>query len=529
MDLETVQSQAWDVIIIGAGMGGGLAGRRLAEAGLSVLFVEKGPVGYRTEEQDLGHELTDPIARQLRGGWPKPFEANIDGRVSQFYGPVGCGVGGSSVFYAGALERPEPHDLDDLPERPHPAGGWPADYVEFRRYFDEAEDILHVCGAQDPLSDIPSPMLKDPPPLTDGDVTMKADFEGLGLHPYRLHSSLLYVKNCRNCIGHKCPRHCKMDGRSAGVEPALAAGAGLLTNCDVKEFLEDGEQITGVRVVQDGVDVVLQARSYLLAAGTFGSARLLLSSTSHSSAGCANSSGWVGRGLMFHLHENFALWPKKHSGFEDAGKSFSLRDLYFVKGKRYGLVQSMGLDASYGNIVYFLNQVFDRSALRKFRSLRHLTRIPAFIAARIFGNAKVLVGLIEDLAYFENRVFLHPGDPDILAFEYTIHDELRRRRQDMLRMLRKAFKGHRKFFLGLQPELDFGHASGTLRFGNDPETSVLDRDCKAHDLSNLYVADASFMRSSMGVNPSLTIGANALRVADILAARLKQERTERGQ
>lgn len=524
MTPQEAKARRHDVIIIGAGMGGGIAGRQLAEAGLSVLFIEKGPAGYRREEQDLSSEITDPAARQLRGAWPKPFEAHIDGKTSRFFGPVGSGVGGSSVFYAGALERPEPHDLDDQPDRPHPAGGWPAGFDEFRPYYDAAEDILHVSGEQDPLSDHPSATLRDPPPLSAGDIAMGEDLRKLGLHPYRLHSSLRFIENCKTCIGHKCPRPCKMDGRSAGVEPALATGnAALLDCCDVKELWEDNARITGVEIKHNGEEFTLTAKMYLLAAGTFGSCRLLLASCSNKPEGCANSSGWVGRGLMFHLHENFALWPKKHSRFGSAGKSFCMRDLYFFDGNRLGIVQAMGLDAAYGNIVHHLNGIFDRSFLRKFLSLRHLTRIPAIIGARIFGQAKIFVGLMEDFSYYENRVFLHPEDPDILAFEYTIHDELRARRNLFKRQIRKAFRGHRKIFLGYKPELDFGHSSGTLRFGNDPKTSVLDRNCKAHDLENLYVADASFMPSSMGVNPSLTIAANALRVADVIIERLKEK------
>ena len=83
-------------------------------------------------------------------------------------------------------------------------------------------------------------------------------------------------------------------------------------------------------------------------------------------------------------------------------------------------------------------------------------------------------------------------------------------------------------FLNFGPNLNFGHPSGTLRFGTDPATSVLDADCKAHDLDNLYVADASFMPTSMGVNPSMTIAANALRVGDILAARLSATQRKAG-
>ena len=94
-------------------------------------------------------------------------------------------------------------------------------------------------------------------------------------------------------------------------------------------------------------------------------------------------------------------------------------------------------------------------------------------------------------------------------------------RRQFRRAISRAFRGQRRVFLGMGPELNFGHPSGTLRFGTDPASSVLRPDCRAHELCNLWVSDASFMPTSMGVNPSLTIAANALRVAD---AMLKEQR-----
>ncbi|WP_372835996.1 FAD-binding protein, partial [Puniceibacterium confluentis] len=101
----------WDVIVIGTGIGGGTLGRALAEAGQRVLFLEKGPTGYRTEAQGLSDAIFVPEARLARGYWPDPVHATINGREASFYAPLGSGVGGSSVFYAATLERPERHDL----------------------------------------------------------------------------------------------------------------------------------------------------------------------------------------------------------------------------------------------------------------------------------------------------------------------------------------------------------------------------------------------------------------------------------
>lgn len=524
ISLETAQSGDWDILIIGTGMGGGFLGRQLAEAGLSVLFLEKGPIAHPAE-QVKDFKGVDPQSRQMRGYWPKPAEFRKGGKEgTRFFGPYGSGVGGSSVFYAGALERPERHDIDDDPTIPHPTGGWPVSFDTYQPYFEAARRLLKIGGELDPLASDPDPGLLPPLPVPSGDQAIIAEMKARGLNPYRLH--LAFSKpDCRQCIGRKCPWGCKMDSRSAGVIPALATGrAALLADCDVREILDDGGSVTGVRASCEGQDVVLTARQYALSGGSFGSAKLLLASTGTNPKGCANSSDWVGRGLMFHLDEYFVLWPRMKKGETPVfGKSISSRDLYRDGDQRYGLVQSVGIDASYGNMVMYLNQLFDQSLFRHFGRLRALLRFPALVLSRLFGNATVMTAMMEDFPYPENRILLSDEHPDILTFQYSYKPELLARRKKFRKLMRRKFKGHRRFMVSLQPVLNFGHPLGTVRFGSDPKTSVLRPDCRTHDLDNLYVVDGSFMPSAMGVNPSLMIAANALRVADIIAARQKED------
>lgn len=522
-------ARPWDVIVIGTGIGGGFAGRRLAERGLSVLFVEKGPLGHRTEGQVLNDDLADYQARLSRGFWPTPIEARIDGgRPDQFFGPLGSGVGGSSVFYAAATERPERHDLESTNRFPHPVGGWPVGYDAFAPWFAEAERLLSVRGEADPLSDIPAPSL-DAPPLSEAEAGLFKDLQAAGLHPYRAHEALARLPGCTDCLGRKCPRPCKMDGRSAGVEPALATGnAALLPDCTVEELIERGGRIAELRVRADGQEHRLRSDVIVLAAGALHSPGLLLRSTGTQPEGCANSSGWVGRGLMFHLSEMFALWPRRGSPTVGATRTLSFRDLYTEGDQRLGLVQSMGVAADAGRIAGHLKGILARTPLRRLPGLGMALTVVARAGAVVFGNATVLVGIMEDLAYPENRVRPHPDDPEVPQIDYRISDELKARRALFRRSIRRRLGKHRKLFLTFGPTLNFGHPCGTLRFGTDPATSVLDADCKAHDLDNLYVTDASFMPSSMGVNPSLTIAANALRVAEAIAARTALDRRKAG-
>jgi choline dehydrogenase-like flavoprotein len=521
--------KCWDVIVVGAGLGGGIAGRRLAEKGLSVLFVESGPATPREDWNGWTAATDDPETRRLNGHWPDRVHAVIDGRASSFFAPIGTGVGGTSAFYAATLERPERHDLEDVATMPHPSGGWPVGYDAFLPYFEAAEDLLAVCGEVDPLSAERPAVLRAAPPMSAGDAAMMGALAAAGLHPYRKHVGARYLPGCAECFGRRCPRGCKMDGRSAGVEPALATGlAAVLDGCEVLALRGSRRQVTHLEAVRGGEMLRLRARRFVLAAGALGSPRLLLASASADwPNGCGNDTGLVGRNLMFKLVERIAIWPEHRSGaFRRRGSAsgpltaISLRDFYQRDGVRFGHVQSVGLDASYGDIVQHLKGWFDRSAPKGLRRARGLVRAPAFVAARVLGDAKIFQGLLEDLPYPDNRVVFDPADPRRIGFEYTISDELRARRRAFRALIRGIRGRRRSFFLHVEPELSLSHACGTLRFGSNPATSVLDPWCRSHAVPNLHVADASFMPTSTGINPSLTIAANAVRVADAIGAEL---------
>ncbi|MER2510246.1 MAG: GMC family oxidoreductase [Amaricoccus sp.] len=510
----------WDVIVVGAGMGGGVVGRRLAERGLSVLYVETGPNAPRAEASEWMPDVEDPDERAALGYWPRPIHQVIDGRSTTLYGPFGTGVGGTSAFYAATLERPERHDIDDSAEIPHPTGGWPVSYDEMLPYFEMAEQILDVCGEPDPLTPDPPRTLRQAPPLSEGDAAMIAAFRREGLHPYRKHVGVRYLPGCAECFGRKCGRDCKMDGRSAGVEPALSTGrAALLDRCEIRALRGTRDRITHLEAVRGGERLRLRARRFVLAAGTFGTPRILLASTSADwPNGVANDSGVIGGNLMFKLYERIAVWPERRADFTGPVNTISVRDFYQRDGVRYGHFQSMGLSASYGDIVKYLKERFDQSTFRRLTPLRAFARVPAFAGAKIFGDARIFQGLLEDLPYRHNRIVFDPARPERIEFEYTLTAELLARRRIFRRMIKTGLGRQRSSYLHMGPELSLSHACGTARFGTDPRTSAFDASCKAHGIDNLYVSDASFMPTSTGINPSLTIAANALRVADAIVA-----------
>lgn len=519
--ISSIDTRQWDVIIIGAGMGGGTIGRHLAENGLSVLFIEKGRAGYRTEANGLaGEEITDPVARLVRGSWPDPIRALIDGHERRIEPMIGTGIGGSSAFYAATLERPEPHDLDDSADRPHPTSGWPVNFAEMLPYFDEAQKRFFVRGQTDPLARYPTPNLRPPAPMCDGDAKIMMGMRRAGLHPYQLHTAVRGIDGCQFCLGRKCPHPCKLDGRSAGVEPALATGRAIVADqCDVKELRGTEGRITGVITHCEGQERHFTGKHVVLAAGALSSPRILLSSRSVDwPQGCGNDLGQVGRYLMFHLNEMFALWPRRNERFADASKAIGFRDLYHIEGNRFGMVQAMGLNAGEAEILSFMRARVNRSPFRRIPGVREIVRIPAMMAAGLLGQAKIFVGLMEDLPYAHNRVVTDPERDGGILIDYQLSSELHQRRRRFRRRIASSLSQHRTLFLTSEPELNFGHPCGSLRMGTDPKRSVVDPTCRVHGMRNLWVADASFMPTSMGVNPSLTIAANALRVGEAILA-----------
>ena len=143
-----------------------------------------------------------------------------------------------------------------------------------------------------------------------------------------------------------------------------------------------------------------------------------------------------------------------------------------------------------------------------------LLRIPALLPPRRLGRGTIFVCIIEDMPYPENRVVLDDNEADGVSMKYTIKRGIATPDCSLSRALDRTAQGRRLVFLSRDVELNFGHPCGTCVMSNDPSTGVVDRDCRAHGIANLFITDASFMPTSAATNPSLTIAANALRVAD---------------
>jgi choline dehydrogenase-like flavoprotein len=509
-DAAAVLSQEWDVVVIGTGVGGATLGYALAIRGLRILFIEKG--GVVAAKEELAAALT-PEARLLQGWWPQLVsQRRPDGRCDRFYAPIGCALGGSSIHYAAALERMDPSDFETLLTSRQQVPAWPVSYDEFVPFYEAAELIYRIGPDSDPDGDAR---------LSEWDLALMDAMRRNGLKPERLHIAIRYDRDCQECLGRICPRRCKADSRTVCLEKALRQPrCQVLDHCEVLTLEADSSRVQVIHALHRSDPIELRARVVVLAAGALHSPQILLRSrNSFWPNGLANRSDQVGRNLMFHTADMYALWaPRRFDRRGRQQKSLSVKDFYIRDGVRLGHVQSMGMGAGRGHIAGYLKDTLRRRGLRSELLLSLLAKLPSHLAAWLLGEASIFFGMTEDDPDPDNRIQLDPREPDGAAFTYTITTDL----HDRATALRKVFAHHVKPWrlARLSPTLtmNYGHPSGTCRFGDDENRSVLNRNCRTHDVDNLYVVDASFMPRSGAINPSLTIAANALRVANRIAA-----------
>jgi choline dehydrogenase-like flavoprotein len=391
---------------------------------------------------------------------------------------------------------------------------WPVTYDQMRPWYAAAEQILGVRGQHDPLrpeaGDVNLPAA---PPFSADNQALVDYLSGRGLHPYHLPMACDYAEGCTTCQGYLCPRSCKNDSARNCLQPALAEhGAHLLSECRVVRLDADRTHVQQVICEHRSGLLALRGKVVVLAAGALISPVLLLNSWSGDwPRGLANGSDWVGRNLMRHLIDWVEIWPQRDWKVRGPNKEIGLNDFYFWEGQKYGTVQSAGSVPPM--------EVLTNHPGWQHKPLRLIGPAARPIYEHFFNSGTLLALIMEDLPYLDNRV-LPARWPSLDGcqrprIQYHLHAGEIERRAVFLRQLNEVFKPFRKITLrGAENNAAVAHVCGTCRFGTDPKTSVLDPHNKAHEVENLYVVDGSFFPSSTGLNPSLTIAANALRVAD---------------
>ncbi len=511
----------YDVVIVGTGAGGGTLANVLAQAGKRVLLLERGDF--------LPREMAnwDPEQVFVDGRYiSKDTWYDADGRP--FQPQVHYFVGGATKMYGAALYRLRPADFGEMQHADGLSPAWPLSYDEFEPWYTKAEWLYQVHGAhgQDPTEGRWSRQYPWPPVSHEPRIQQISDsLRNVGYHPFAAPCGILLDEanrpaskciRCATCDGYPCLVHAKSDAEVIAVRPVLdLENVTLLVGAEVQRLETDpaGRTVTGVVVARGSETEVYSGDIVVVSAGAANSARILLRSASDQHpAGLANSSGLVGRNYMFH-NSNAVVAIDTEPNDTVFQKTLGVNDFYFAgDGRPWPL----------GNI-----QMVGKSNAAAMKGEEpKLTRLaPRLSLEEIARHAVDFWLTTEDVPKLDNRVTVDRDGQVHLAYQATnateaagLYGELRTIMNHIgiaaHHVLEKNFYMHMSI-----PIAGVAHQAGTCRFGSDPASSVLDLNCKAHELDNLYVVDASFFPSIGAVNPALTVMANAIRVGEHLLQR----------
>jgi choline dehydrogenase-like flavoprotein len=512
----------YDVIIVGSGAGGGTLAHRLAPSGKRVLVLERGDWLPR-EIENWDAEAVFVENRYVSA------DTWYDGEGKAFQPQVHYFVGGATKFYGAALYRLRERDFGELKHHDGISPAWPIGYGVMEPYYTQAEQLYQVHGARgedptDPPASAPYPF----PPISHEPRIQRLfdDMAAVGLHPFHSPSGVMLDEarpelsqciRCATCDGFPCLVHAKADADVIAVRPALAHdNVTLVRNARVRRLETDdsGRTVSAVVADVDGEAQRFSADVVVLSAGAVNSAAILLASANDQHpAGLANGSDQVGRNYVFHNSRAFLAvsTEKNDTRFQ---KTLGLNDYYFGDAD---------FDHPMGNV-----QMVGKSSAPMYKGEKPVEAglAPMFALRDVAEHAVDFWLSVEDLPSPANRVTLNRQGEVVLS--YTPNN------QEPMEQLYHRVKKHLSH-LGMHPHhliprnvymkndvpvAGCAHQAGTVRFGTDPATSVLDVDCKAHEVDNLYVVDTSFFPSIGAVNPALTAIANALRVGDHLRERL---------
>jgi choline dehydrogenase-like flavoprotein len=433
-------------------------------------------------------------------------------------------------MFGAALYRLRKEDFGELKHYDGISPAWPIGYEEMEPYYTKAEQRYQVHGArgEDPTeppssAPYPFPAVSHEPRIQQ----LHDDLARAGYHPFHAPCGIMLNEQnapfsacirCKDCDGFPCLVHAKSDAEVLAVRPALQyPNVTLLTRAKAVKLNTNptGKAVTQVVVERDSERETYEGGIVVVSAGAANSAKLLLLSANDKHPnGLANGSDQVGRNYMYH-NSAAVLAISKEPNPTVFQKTLGLNDFYFgMKDFEYPM----------GNI-----QMVGKSQGPMYRGEKPIEAglAPMFLLDEVAKHAVDFWLSTEDLPMPDNRVTLEQDGS--IKLSYTPNNQVPKQRlYDKLKSMLNRLGMHPDHLvprnLYMKNEISVGgvaHQAGTARFGRDPKTSVLDVDCKAHELDNLYVVDTSFFPSIGAVNPALTAMANALRVGDHLLERIK--------
>jgi choline dehydrogenase-like flavoprotein len=513
----------YDIIIIGSGAGGGTLARQLAPSGKNILVLERGDWLKR----ELKNWDATAVFDQNRYISPDTW---YDRHGKPFQPQVHYFVGGATKLFGAALCRLR---REDFGERRHYDGmspAWPITYEDLEPYYTRAEQMYHVHGLRgrdptEPPTGAPYPY--EPVSNEPRIQQLCDDLAAAGYHPFPAPCAVMLNERnmaystcirCQTCDGFPCLVHAKSDAEVVAVRPALESpNVTLLRNAKALklETNADGTAVSEVVAEVGGEREVFRGDIIVVSCGAANTAKLLLMSANGAHPnGLANGSDQVGRNYMFHNSQAvlaISLEPNP-TMFQ---KTIALNDFYFGMD---------GFEYPMGNI-----QMIGKSLGPMYRGEKSIETalLPLGVLDDLARHALDFWLTTEDLPDPENRITVDSAGN--LTLSYTPNNQVPRQKlyEKLCSMLGQLgmYPGHlipRNIYMKSDiPIAGCAHQAGTCRFGADAKSSVLDVNCKAHELDNLYVVDTSFFVSIGAVNPSLTAIANAIRVGDHLLQRLR--------
>ena len=496
-----MRTERFDIIIIGTGAGGGTMAHALASSPARILVLERGDV----IPQEAENWDPEAVWKHLRY---RTTERWLDRRGREFQPYTHYCVGGNTKFWGSVLYRLRREDFQAVEHADGVSPAWPVDYETMAPFYERAERLYHVRGQHgvDPTDPPRGPFPYPPVPHAPGMVTIVEQLRSLRLHPSALPLGLLHPGEpggcvlCDTCNSFPCKIHAKSDAEVCCVHEALRRpNVSLWTGAFARRLVTNpsGRKVEAVEVERNGESCRVEAPLVIVSCGAVNSAALLLRSAStRYPDGLANSSGLVGRRYMAHLAtmmQGFHPFRRNETVFQ---KTVGVNDFYLRGpdgGYPLGQIQSQG--RTHGVLA------------RTVAPWMPLWAYDAWVARGVDWLV-----MSEDLPRENNRVTLDANGRIRLHYQpnnVASHDQLVKRMRRILRQL-----GFWVVMAHSHRDRNTTHQCGTLCFGTDPRSSVLDPFCRAHDIENLFVVDASFFPSSAAVNPGLTIVAQALRVAD---------------
>jgi choline dehydrogenase-like flavoprotein len=485
---------SWDVVIVGSGIGGAVAAQALANQGSKVLLIERGKAADLSRDFPQGTPQDLPL-------WTSKILDLENGRTFNPF--LGEGVGGSSRLYGMVMERLTPKDFQDQ------GGRWPGELSDWTPFFDESEKLFHLKSA---------PVEPNFAPLFEL-ITKR----GLGVRPLKL--AYHQKKNCEYCQSSVCQKFCRIDAWTGPLEKMAISGKppslgqlALLTGTEALELVHLNGTVRELRCLrrrQDGQaeQVSIRGQKFVLAAGALRTPILLQKAKNLGTSLGFSELKSIGHYLMRHFVDLYTLsWPEwNRLSLEEKAhlarvKAWGTETILGETGERLGIFQSFGSLPPQEYIWKEFQEQFPRV-----QWIPGIRQILASLTPRLF-RYPTGASLVEDEPQETN--FVRLGQANTLEIQYSISPADHKRIIQMRTKLTKILgKNIVRFFPEAHNNCRLAHACGTCRMGQDVLTSVTDEFGQVHQAENLWIADASVFPSSTDKNPSMTISAHALRMA----------------